>query len=404
MLELRILNNKMHISSEVLVVFAYCLFVVINIFNSTQIDSAAFSIIVRLISYCTLALLLFAFFSCRHDKNVLLWMVILSVVGVISAICSDELSSIILLVAFVISGSMIKSDAIFKYYIYFAMASLLIIIALYAGGFYPYKYIDYDGRFRLYLGFNYPTFLPKYFLGITMTYLVVKKNRISIVETIVIASCNFILKQLTDTRIVFYVVILLLVLCWMLRIVPWLFKTTFFKACVTVCMPLLAVSSLGLSVFYRSSNDIMFMLNKLLSGRLSLGHDAIDKFGFTLFGQKIKWATGEYGIDRFEDYFYVDSFYIKISLAFGIVVMAFLVCGFTMLARRAFKDENFMVCIVILIIAIFCLTDPEFFELKYNPFLILIGMALLEKKELPFKYKNDNNNRFLKQKNSVFER
>lgn len=386
MKELRLSEKRISVCSENILIFAFVLFVVISILKTSRIEFAAWQIINR-IAICISFLLVFvAFLFERHSIKEWSLSLALLIISCLSAYYSGEALGVLSFSAFIIAGSIVTSDKVFRAYFYAVIISALIVLLLYGVGFLPHEYMNDEGRFRMLLGFGYPTFLPKYFFSVTMTYLVLKRKEISVYDTIIIMVINIVLKQLTDTRAVFYCIVLFLAMCWLLRIMPYLFRTNLFKYFIMLWMPFMMVFSISLPLIYRKSNDLMYNLNAILSGRLALGHDAIEKYGLSLFGKEIKWSTGQYGITRFEEYFYVDSLYLNIALVYGIIVMLLFVVSFTMLGVKAYNENNYMICIVVIIIALFSFSDPEFFGVKNNPFLILIGMSILSNKELLFKY------------------
>jgi hypothetical protein len=212
---------------------------------------------------------------------------------------------------------------------------------------------------------------------------VIKKKNIGIKDTVMIAILNRIIYQLTDTKAVYFEIYLLLLLLWGLRIAPTIYKSRFFKIGTLALMPVLATLSIWLSYIYTTANYALLFLNKLLNTRLSLGHLALERYGLTWFGSETAWVTGRYGIERTEAYFYVDSSYLNIALSFGMVTLVLVVTGFFILNRKALAEHQYVLCVVLIMLAIHSFSDPQLFDLKYNPFIILAGSAFLRKEALP---------------------
>ena len=53
--------------------------------------------------------------------------------------------------------------------------------------------------------------------------------------------------------------------------------------------------------------------------------------------------------------------------------------------KKALEEQKYILCIVLIMLAVHSFSDPQLFDLKYDPFLILIGTAILKKAPLPLK-------------------
>ena len=160
-----------------------------------------------------------------------------------------------------------------------------------------------------------------------------------------------------------------------------MFGTKLFGIVSTLFMPLMAFSAILLSIIYTPTNPILFMLNQVLSSRLSLAHTGILRYGLKLFGNPVEWSGGRYGIERFDTYFYVDSSYVNIALTYGMIALVFVVLSFTLLNYKAYKRGNYKLCIVFMFLALHSFTDPQLLELKYNPFLVIMLAAFIPSME-----------------------
>lgn len=375
------------IDSEQLIIFAYCLLVVISILNTTQFgDIMGYHLIVQGIKYLCMALVFFAFWMRKNiSPKTFLMAVILTAVGVGVALTSDRLSEVVLVIVFFVAGYNIKSAKILQRYLTVAVGTVLFTLILYALGIYKYDVMNSAGRVRRYLGFTYTTYLANYFFHFLLVYFVIRKRQITVLETAVILWMNWEIRQLTDTKAVYYEVILLLVLLWGYQLVPRIYQSWVFKIGTLSAMPILAALIIYLSYVYTPANIFLFSLNRLLTTRLSLGRQAISTYGFTLFGSETAWVTGRYGIERTEAYFYVDSSYLNIALSFGLVTLLLVMIGFYFLEKKALEEQKYILCIVLIMLAVHSFSDPQLFDLKYDPFLILIGTAILKKAPLPLK-------------------
>lgn len=384
---LRIKTSGLHknykIGSEQLVIFAYCIYVIVNILSTTQFKNIiGWSYITVAVKFFCLLVVFFSFLINRTVKILLLY-IILAVIGVVVALSSSRIFEIVLVIAFFTAGRNIKSDKLLKNYFAVALGTILFTLFLYVIGIYEYDAFVSGGRTRLYLGFTYTTYLPNYFFHLVLVYFVLKKKSIKIKDTLAIIILNLIIYRLTDTKAVYYEMYLLLLLMWGLRIAPAIYRGRVFKMGTLAVMPILATLSIWLSYIYTTSNYILLFLNQLLSTRLSLGHLALERYGMTWFGSKTAWVTGRYGIERTEAYFYVDSSYLNIALSFGVITRMLVLVGFYVLNRKALVEHQYALCVALIMLAVHSFSDPQLFDLKYDPFLILVGTAILRKEALP---------------------
>lgn len=381
------------------IAFCYCVYVAFAILNTTQMSNvpgwgSGIYFINRGLPVCLLLLLMV---NTKVKKTSLFLLLLIGAVIFMSAYTSDNAKWSVLFIGIMcVCGKYITTDRYLRWYMYVSSAMVLLTLFLYFIGVYSYDAYNDAGVSRLYLGFTYTTYLPNYFFHILLVYITLKKHSITLLETIMILIMNEVIKFWTNTAGAYYEIILLIVVLWIQKLAPKLFKKKIILVAEICGMPLLAISSIYLAYNYDASNTFYVMLDSLLSSRLRLGHMAINRYGFNLFGNVIEWVTGRYGIERTEAYFYVDASYLNIALRFGVVLLILIVLGFILLGRKAYQEEKTMLCIALIFLAIHSWSDPQLFDIKYNPFLIMIGTALLRKGDLPVPSLKEDSKRKIK--------
>ena len=135
-----------------------------------------------------------------------------------------------------------------------------------------------------------------------------------------------------------------------------------------------------LTYFYNPNSEIFRRLNWALTGRLSLGKQAISNFGVHLFGQQINWELQQRSTSVFDDYMYVDSSFVNILLHYGIILLIVICLSY----YKVFSNKKFdtIETIVIVILILHSMFDPQFFEMMYNPMLLLMGFAWIGEEDL----------------------
>ena len=158
--------------------------------------------------------------------------------------------------------------------------------------------------------------------------------------------------------------------------------------CSTI--PLCATISILLSVLYDPSVPVFNALNTLLSDRLELGNRAINRYGFSFFGQDV-FMKG-YSARSFNvvgDYFYIDCSYLNIAIRYGVVTLV-IICGmFMFLSYRQLCDNDVVIPSILLIIAINSMIAQHFFDGYTNVFIyaLLANISNEEGKRRAFQRK-----------------
>lgn len=236
-----------------------------------------------------------------------------------------------------------------------------------------------EERMRYSLGFAWASYAPNLFLFVSMQYMLIRRNQITVIELIVMELVNVFIFTQTDTKMSFLVLTLLVLITLLNRIQPvrnyllqakkWLlnFKNGYLVALPWVCA-LLAI----FLPLYRQDSIFWKILNSGFSGRFEYGKNAIMKYGFSFLGQDIDMQGFSVLGTAQEAYNYVDSSYLQIAIRYGIVLLA-LVCvlyGAALLKTRAKNDGRMF--LFLLVILFLCMEEPFLFDAAFNLFPALI--------------------------------
>lgn len=223
------------------------------------------------------------------------------------------------------------------------------------------------------LGFTH-CMLASHFGFFTSIAWIAMKNRMKESAALVILISNGILYYLTNGRSDFLLSILLVVSClvcehffaekkfpqwfaYALMLVPW------------ICL----IASIGVTMAFQKGNPVWEKWNYVSNNRLKLGYEAIVQYGFTWFGQKIKFigaSTLYYKPDAV--YNYVDNAYLMQMLLYGTVfILIYCILVSWLLYRLAMQNERILL-VCLLISLIFGMVNPQSMYLTYNPLLLLL--------------------------------
>ncbi len=223
-------------------------------------------------------------------------------------------------------------------------------------------------RTRYGLGFTYTTFSANYYLcAVILSVFAIKKYKI--IHYILFLVGAIVLFILTDTKSAFACVILMLLLVYIKENFE---NSKIIKAISKINIYLFLIGSTGmwiLSALYNKENAILEFLNKLTTGRIYLASNGLKYWGVTLFGSRtnnvITLANN-----------YIDSSYMQILFRNGVIFLVIVVLLLTIFAYIINKigDKNFI--IVLFILGVHSILDPQLIMLAYNPEVVLSGYFL----------------------------
>lgn len=285
---------------------------------------------------------------------------------------------------FVLLASKVNYKEILKAYMLFSSIVLFGTIILHYLGFIPDFFLSFDNntRIRSSLGFSYYTFSAQIFFFLLCAVLVYKGSKISYREIIVLELVNIFIYINTDTRNPYQLGTFLLCYTFLKKLfrLKGIINHKYLRLLLSWNYPL-AFLTLYFITFKTSANTF-FSLNNLLSNRLVLNVSAFNQFGVRIFGQKIQFsnidALGGYS----KTYNYVDTAYFQNLIVNGWLFTFILIFFFTFLSFKALKRKNDILLVVLAVIAIHAMFDPQLDLIWYSPFALLFLNDLKD-------YKND---------------
>lgn len=252
---------------------------------------------------------------------------------------------------------------------------------------------------RHYLGFRYVLNGPIILLHIILLYMYIRKEKMKFAEISVLFLVSVWMFFATDARLSFLLSVFSLLIATInryrkdnyssLKIIPCMLIFSYLVSCAIILL---------LTVFYSPTNDWMVLLDFLLAGRLSISQISIKEYGINLFGSKVEWlgnGLDELGNTKVGEYAYlwVDSLYIQMFQRDGIVFTIIFLCMLTLLMYKFYKKRDNLLLIIFSIRAVQCMIESSMQSLRFNTFLLFIGIAffgyLNEKESDLCRIKND---------------
>lgn len=332
------------------------------------------NITTRIIIVFACFFLIFKYIIDKHSTESIIYStLILIVAGLISYITSGWYVIMILAILLINMKNINIRTLIIIWIIEISILMLFIAIS-YKLGVIGETMVSWDrdtGIDRYTLGYSYTTFSSNYFFHLTIFYLYIKGNLIKYLELGVLALLNIYLYNFTNTKSAVIYSILAIILVILTK------KFNFSKGVSYINKFSMFVGGFAaglLTYLYKYDSAIISEINVILSGRLYYGYKGIEDYGITLFGQKIAWIN-EVILDSELHYNYIDSSYLNILFNYGIIVLLFVMLGYYVLGKRNISDDIYY-SILILIITLHSMFDPQLIEIMYNPSILLLGYVI----------------------------
>ncbi len=310
-------------------------------------------------------------------KNLLLRLVII-LVFCGAAIASSK-PQVIVYSALLCGADMTSFRKICKCSLFFCTASVLVTMMLYFVGILP------DGgqwyRFGVHIktfGFGYYSIVPYTFFYMVIIYLYLKYNngkKASWVELIIIVLLNYLLYSVTTLRLTYYLNYLTLFMYIILIKFDWFdLRNKIINLLTILIFPALFALSIWINFSFTYSNPTFFQLNRLLSNRLALGHEGLQRYNINLFGNFIETNNSE----NMAEYFYIDSGFLFSVLGYGLLFTGLLLIIYIYMHNYSACTNNKMLFIWLTIVAIFSTTNNTWITIQFNPIVLMFPLILKE--------------------------
>lgn len=258
----------------------------------------------------------------------------------------------------------------------------IIVLLSQVGILEDYLFVRDAGHYRHGLGFSWTTTSAIIYFYFILGYIYVKQEKLKILHVIILEAFNYWLYRMTDSRMAFLISSIFVVFFAFQSInrKRWKFLSKFNRIYILVPI-ILFVFCIILFLNYNEINPMFIKLNELLSDRLSLGSSAIQKYGFSLFGQKIEWVGYSINTPTKVDavgYNYVDSSYLQLALNYGIFFVITILVIYMYAIYKAIRIKNYYLVAIYMAVLLFSMTEPRLMNLTFNPFPLFAFAQLNE--------------------------
>lgn len=382
-LYIQYVNKRIIKVSELVFFTAYVIYLISNMLGTTMLRVYVNDKIPTIINLLTFLLIIFKIIVFDNYSLKKLNIIILIGISVFFSYLSSGYSNLIFLGLFIIGAKDVSFDRIIKIYLIIGITiTIMAFIAVYLG---LIEHIIYyrNGQPRYSFGSIYCTdFAARiFYLIISFFYLSNKKISIKSALSFFLIGCftYYFCGARLDSICIFFTSCATLYVIY--RRKKNINISFVIKKVLIYSVPLSCIMTIIVTVKYNAYSGIMIFLDKMLSGRLNIGKQGIDQYGFSLFGQNI-FMKGNGGTNEaITDYFFIDSSYIFIGLRYGILLLIILCILYFISTRNSINNGDIILPICVLLIAINSIVAHHFTEIAYNPFLLVFFASIKSSKK-----------------------
>lgn len=378
---------------EVIYLVAFALWLAFQLLDTALVGPVIAGPVLKAVRYGCIGLLFFSeLLGGRYGKRTMIW-VVLAWIVCIGAINSGQ-AFYIDCVLFVFCARNVSMDKVLRVALWVSSIICAGIIICAFAGIIPNIIFGDSNRPRYMLGFRYMLFPSMIVFNITCIVVLLKRYHFSVIHAVLLFAANLAIYLATNARLSFILAIVAILagLCGSLtkrHFAQWGFKlkkaiaSRPAKILAYAVFPLCIIIMFALTLAFNPQIPCMRDLDTFLVGRLFYGHQAIETYGFTWFGQEI--TTIGNGLDASGiaavqgSYNYIDSLYVKLFVQIGIIPALVFFGGFTALCVWAYKRSDWFLLAMLVILAVHLTIDDLSFALKYDILLLYLSLPLSHK-------------------------
>lgn len=387
------MKKKYFLRSELIFIFAITLYMVAKTIELSTIfyEVPAMPSIMKILRYLSyLIVFVKLLYDSKYTENEIIKILfIIVLLGVISIHVGNNI--LFCSFFFIIAARNMSINQLIKIIFWIQVILTISMAVLSQLGFVSDWTYHLEGRNRHSLGYLYPSYISSIFFYVILAYLLIRRNRLKLVEVVIIEFLNGIIFYLTDSKTSFFLTAIILIVFWFVKFYKKELKKNFYSIILyVVSIPVIAIVSIITCFLYSEENKVLLFINSFINNRLIMGHNALFDHGLSLFGEQIQWigygGLGYLNSSLQGEYNYVDCSYVKVLLDYGIIFFVLMIFGYALVSVRAINNKDRYLCLCIIFMCAYSIIEPRIIEFGFNPFVLtlsaLFGKNMREEDEL----------------------
>lgn len=293
----------------------------------------------------------------------------------------------------IIGANQVSFRKILKVYVITGIAITIVVMAAAQMGIIEnLVYHQKNRNVRIAFGSTYPTDFSAHIVFLILAYICIRGIRLKYIEIASFVLLGMFIQHFCQARTNAGCIFMVAAICLMLKVFHgikiqeepiWFTKVkkitaTVFSVLTRYSMVILMVFIVSMTLLYDESNPMMVKLNYFLSKRLSHGKTGFKNYNVGFLGQYVEMHGFGGKATAPDNYFFIDSSYVKIILCYGLVVTACILLMYFIIGKRAQKRNLIYLMTALGIIGIQCMFEHHIIEIAFNPF----ALALLSKLDI----------------------
>ena len=266
----------------------------------------------------------------------------------------------------------------------------ITVVAALSGAITNLVYISDRGYPRGSFGGNYPTDFASHILFFCLflwcAYRELKDWAMLIIAFLCLLFTRYVVDSQTSTICSILLIICIIYHIFELQVIEKKNKLKSLKKIVDFLLvsafPLLGSTFCLIVVLYMAGNRFSERLNQILSNRIGLAAQAIEKYGINLFGTPFSMVGNGGSTFGRSGYNFIDSSYILILIRYGVVLLVVLGIVWALVTKKMINSGNGRLALCMGIIAVHAMSEHHFTDLGFN-ILLLLPLASLEGQTSP---------------------
>lgn len=375
----KIFSTKFNGEQLYLLAFAYCL-VFLFIFTTTFTDYFPTRIL-QLLSYISLGMVIVKIYLFDdYNAKQLFGITVVLLLTALSwrhSQSNTQSNMILYMMVFIFGAKDVHFDKVIEWFYKIELIMILIVIIYSLLGIITNLAYFTPGRPTRYaLGMVYPTDMASHILFIILAKCYLSFPKLRWYHYGIFLFLAVLVKIVADARLSSYTIIILVIVMIIAQLAQKGNKLCEYVASLFwMVIPILTYIAIVTVSNFDMGNGIMRKVNNLLSGRLLLSSQALNKYGVSLFGNPVMehGSGGIKGMHKFfntANYFYIDSSYIRLLIIYGVIMLILVVGIMMVITIRSTFHHSYIIPAIMVIVAISCLVEQHLLDLSFNPFLL----------------------------------
>lgn len=147
-----------------------------------------------------------------------------------------------------------------------------------------------------------------------------------------------------------------------------------------VATPVLAATALFGTILFDPANQIEVQIDHLLSGRLTFGHMATEKYPLTLLGQPVVEHGFGNNISLFRNgaahYMFIDSSFVRLFTVYGMITAVIIIGVMMYISIKQTHYGHYALPAILLIVTLSAVVEQHLLEPTYNIWLLALIPSL----------------------------